>query len=172
MIKQKRTIWIKANNENEWDEMLNETLKGLIDAEIHIYGRFEGAITHTEIIYEEEEKTIADLFEEAGCGAKCEECPNFKKSEDGRVKWTVCGRNRKVTKTTRACDEFYLERRKGVPETGREDEGMGLEGRRPCRMSQGIDSGRIQQTTRKDEVYCTRERGAFGLHENRRKRAV
>lgn len=166
MKKLKKTIWIRATNGKEWDEMLNETMKGLVDAELHIYGLFEGAITHTEFITEEE-KTIADLFEEAGCGAKCEECPHFKSSEDGRVKWTVCGRNRKVTKSTRACDEFYLERRKSVPDTRRETERVGMERRGSCGVHKGITGSRLQQETRENEIHTSRERGAFRLYESR-----
>jgi len=127
MRKEKRTIFIEATTGQEFEKKMNETLKGLPDPEIQIFGKYEGCIIYTEHIYEEE-KTIAQLFEEAGCGAKCEDCPYYERPTDRRVKWTVC-HGRKVKADSRACDSYYLERRDNVSVIGRENEGAGLEDR-------------------------------------------
>lgn len=110
ITREKRTIFIEAEDQWTFDRQLNENLKGKIDASVQIYGLFKGAILYTEMIVEEDEPTIADLFERAGCGASCGECPMYRKPTDGRVRWTVCG-NRKVNEESRACDAFYLGRR-------------------------------------------------------------
>ena len=114
IVKSTKTIFIKADSSEEFDQIVNDSMKGLIDPQLQIYGLYEGAITYQDIAVEDEEqKTIADLFEEAGCGAKCGECPFYEKPEDGRKKWTVCG-NRKVNEESRACNEFYLGRRENA----------------------------------------------------------
>ena len=110
MKKETRIKYIEAMSSEEFERKMNDALKGLCEPTIQIYGKYEGAIIYTEHIYEEE-KTIADLFEEAGCGATCGECPMFTKPTDGRVKWVVCGNGRRVSEDYRACDSYYLERR-------------------------------------------------------------
>lgn len=115
MKKETRIKYIEAMSSEEFERKMNDALKGLCEPKIQIYGKYEGAIIYTEHIYEEE-KTIADLFEEAGCGATCGECSMFTKPTDGRVKWVVCGKGRRVSEDCRACDSYYLERRRNVPE--------------------------------------------------------
>lgn len=110
ITREKRTIFIEAEDQWTFDRQLNENLKGKVDASVQIYGLFKGAILYTEMIVEEDEPTIADLFERAGCGAYCKECPNYQKPTDGRVKYTVC-HNRKISEESRACDDYYLGRR-------------------------------------------------------------
>lgn len=123
MKREKRTIFIEAESGKELEALMNETLKGLVNAQVQIFGKYEACIVYDEIICEEEEKTIADLFEEAGCGAKCSECPYYTEPTDGRVKWTVCEKaHRRVSKDSRACDSYYLERRNDVSEVRRDDE--------------------------------------------------
>lgn len=133
MKREKRTLFIDAPNGNELERKLNESLKGLPNADVQVIGKYEACIIYDEFIFETEEKTIADLFEEAGCGAKCSECPHFIKPTDGRRKWTVCG-NRRVSEDSRACDSYYLERRKNVSETGRTDEVKRMGHRTPRRL--------------------------------------
>ena len=145
-----RTIFIEADSSEEFDRLVNDSMKGLVDPTLQIYGLFKGAITYKEIVVEEDEKTIADLFEEAGCGAKCGECPFFNKPTDGRVKYVVCGK-RRVSEKSRACDDYYLGRRANVSAFRTETEGTGLERRGSRRMSEGIASGSLQQETRTNE---------------------
>ena len=121
MKKETRIKYIEAMSSEEFERKMNDALKGLSEPTIQIYGKYEGAIIYTEHIYEEE-KTIADLFEEAGCGATCGECPMFTKPTDGRVKYVVCGNGRRVSEDYRACDSYYLERRRNVPEVRRGNE--------------------------------------------------
>lgn len=131
MKREKRTKFIEANSGKELETLMNDSLKGLVNAQVQIFGKYEACIIYDEIIYEEE-KTIADFFEEAGCGANCSECPYFTEPTDGRVKWTVCEKaHRRITKDSKACDSYYLERRRNVPETGRENERAGMEHERP-----------------------------------------
>lgn len=113
ITREKRSIFIEADDQKTFDKELNECLRGKTDATVQIYGLFKGAILYTEIEVEEDEPTIAELFEKAGCGAKCGECPFYEKPEDGRKKWTVCG-GRKVNEESRACNEFYLGRRENA----------------------------------------------------------
>ena len=153
MRKEKRLIYIEAATGKEFERKMNETLKGLCDPQIEIYGKNEGVIIYTEHIFEEE-KTIADLFEEAGCGATCSECPYYSKPTDGRVKWTVCN-GRKVKADSKACDSYYLERRSNVPETGGEAEGTGLEDRGYGSPAQDITVESIPQTERRYTVLTT-----------------
>ena len=145
-----RTIFIEADSSEEFDRLVNDSMKGLVDPTLQIYGLYKGAITYKEIVVEEDEKTIADLFEEAGCGAKCGECPFFQKPTDGRVKYVVCGK-RRVSEKSRACDDYYLGRRANVSAFRTEVEGNGLERRGSRRMSEDIAPGRVQQETRTDE---------------------
>ena len=146
MKKEKRMIFIEATTWQEFEMKMNEALKGLPEPDVQIYGKYEGAIIYTEHIYEEE-KSIADLFEEAGCGATCSECPYYTPSTDGRVKWTVCG-SRKVKADSRACDSYYLERRNNVPEVRSETERDELAHRRLSGMPQDIVVASIPQTQR------------------------
>lgn len=37
-------------------------------------------------------------------------------SEEFEVKWVICGKGRRVSEDCRACDSYYLERRRNVPE--------------------------------------------------------
>jgi len=150
IIRQKKTIFIEAESSAEFDQLVNESMKGLVDPQLQIYGLYKGAITYMSIEYEEDEKTIADLFEEAGCGAKCGDCPFYKKPTDGRKKWTVCGK-RRVNEKSKACDDYYLGRRGNVSAFRREDEGTGLERRGSGGMSEGVSTGGLQQETRTDE---------------------
>ena len=113
IIRQKRSIFIEAEDQKTFDNKLNECLKGKMDAQVQIYGLFKAAILYTEIEVEEDELTIAELFEKAGCGAFCGDCPNFIKPTDGRVKYTICG-NRRINEGSRACDDYYLEGRKNA----------------------------------------------------------
>lgn len=113
IIRQKRSIFIEADDQWAFDNKLNECLKGKMDATVQIYGLFKAAILYTEIDVEEDEPTIAEMFEKAGCGAICGDCPNYQKPTDGRVKYTVCG-NRKINEESRACDAFYLGRRENA----------------------------------------------------------
>lgn len=113
ITREKRTEFVKAEDQTTFEKKLNECLKGKVDAQVQIYGLYEGAVLYTEMVVEEDEPTLADLFEKAGCGAKCGDCPNFKKPTDGRIKWTVCG-GRKVNEQSRACDAFYLGRRENA----------------------------------------------------------
>lgn len=145
-----KTIFIEAESSAEFDQLVNESMKGLVDPQLQIYGLYKGAITYMSIEYEEDEKTIADLFEEAGCGAKCGDCPFFKKPTDGRVKYVVCGK-RRVSAKSRACDDYYLGRRANVSAFRREDEGIGLERRGSCGMSESVSASSLQQETRTDE---------------------
>lgn len=110
ITRSKRTIFIEATTSEEFDRMLNESLIGLVDATVQIYGLYKGAILYTEIVVEDEQKTIADMFEAAGCGKKCGDCPFYQKPADGRVKYTVCGK-RRIYEGSRACDDYYLGRR-------------------------------------------------------------
>ncbi len=151
MKKEKRLIYIEAATGKEFEEKMNEALKGLPDPDIQIYGKFEGAIIYTEHIFEEEEKSIAEMFEEAGCGATCSECPYYTKPTDGRVKWTVCN-GRKVKGSSKACDSYYLGRRRNVPETGREDEGTGLEDRGYGGLTEDLTLESLPQTERRHSV--------------------
>lgn len=113
IIREKRTIFIEAEDQWAFDRKLNECLKDKMDAQVQIYGLFKGAILYTEMIVEEDEPTIAELFEKAGCGASCGDCPMYEKPTDGRVKWTICGR-RRINESSRACDDYYLGRRKNA----------------------------------------------------------
>lgn len=110
ITRRKKTIFIKATSSEEFDRMLNESLIGLVDADVQIYGLYEGAILCTEIVVEDDRKTIADMFEEAGCGKTCGDCPFYERPKDGRFKYTVCGK-RKISEGSRACDDYYLGRR-------------------------------------------------------------
>lgn len=113
ITRQKRSIFIEAPDQWSFEEQLNECLKDKTDAQVQIYGLFKGAILYTEMIVEDDEMTIADLFEKAGCGALCGDCPNYNKPTDGRVKYTVCN-NRKISEGSRACDDYYLGRRENA----------------------------------------------------------
>lgn len=145
-----KTIFIEAESSAEFDQLVNESMKGLVDPQLQIYGLYKGAIAYRSIEIEDDEKTIADLFEEAGCGAKCGDCPFFKKPTDGRIKHVVCGK-RRVTEKSRACDDYYLGRRGNVSAFRREDEGTGLERRGLGGVSESVASGSVQQETRTDE---------------------
>ena len=109
----RKTIFIEAEDQLSFEEALNKNTRGLVDATVQIYGLFKCAILYTEIGYEDDEKTIADLFEEAGCGATCGECPYYKKPTDKRVKYIHC-KGRKIGEDSRACDDYYLERRENA----------------------------------------------------------
>lgn len=110
IIRQKKSVFIEATNQWDFDKELNECLRGKIEATVQVYGLFKAAILYTELEIEEDEPTIAEMFEKAGCGAKCGECPFYESPEDGRKKWTVCS-GRKVNENSRACDAYYLGRR-------------------------------------------------------------
>lgn len=150
IIRQRKTIFIEADSSAEFDQLVNESMKGLVDPQLQIYGLYKGAITYMSIEYEEDEKTIADLFEEAGCGAKCGECPFFQKPTDGRVKYVVCGK-RRVSEKSRACDDYYLGRRANVSTFRRETEGTGMERCGSRRVPEGVSAGSLQQETRTNE---------------------
>lgn len=154
MKKETRIKYIEAMSSEEFERKMNDALKGLCEPKIQIYGKYEGAIIYTEHIYEEE-KTIADLFEEAGCGAFCGECPMFTKPTDGRVKWVVCGMGRKVTEEYKACDSYYLERRKNVPEirggTEEKTDGHGVS----CGTARPYMVESIPQEKRTDTVHAS-----------------
>lgn len=153
MKREKRTLFIEAKSGKELEALMNESLKGLVNAQVQIFGKYEACIVYDEIICEEEEKTIADLFEEAGCGAKCSECPHYAEPTDGRVKWTVCEKaHRRVSKDSRACDSYYLERRKDVQQTGRTDERERVEHRPPCRVHEVFVVEGIPQEKRRHRV--------------------
>lgn len=113
ITREKKTIWVEAMNKWDFDAQLNESMEGLIDATVQVYGLYQAAILYTEITVQDEDKTIADLFEEAGCGARCGECPFYAKPTDKRIKWSVCGK-RKINEGSRACDDYYLGRRKNA----------------------------------------------------------
>jgi len=151
MKKEKRLIYIEAATGKDFEEKMNKALKGLPDPEVQIYGKFEGVIIYTEHIYEEEEKSIAQMFEEAGCGATCQECPYYTKPTDGRVKWTVC-HGRKVKGSSKACDSYYLGRRKNVSKTGREAKGAGLEDGGHGSLTEDLTVESIPQTERRHSV--------------------
>lgn len=152
IVKSTKTIFIKADSSEEFDQIVNDSMKGLIDPQLQIYGLYEGAITYQDIAVEDEEqKTIADLFEEAGCGAKCGECPFYQKPTDGRVKYTVCG-SRKVSAGSRACDDYYLGRRGNVSAFRREDEGTRMGRRATGGLPGGVVADSVQQASRQDEV--------------------
>ena len=106
----RKSIFIEAESQKEFDRLMNEALEGLIDATVQIYGLYKGAVLYTDIEAEEEQKTIAEMFEEAGLGKCCGDCPFYNAPEDGRVKWTACG-DRRINKNSRACDGYYLGRR-------------------------------------------------------------
>lgn len=108
--REKKSIFIEADNQRAFDRKLNEALEGKMDAQVQIYGLYQGAVIYTEMEVEEDEPTIADMFEKAGCGAMCGECPFYERPEDRRKKWTVCS-GRKVNESSRACDTYYLGRR-------------------------------------------------------------
>lgn len=161
MKKEKRTKFIKASTGREFEAVMNESLKGLMNPQVEIFGKYEGCIIYEEFVYVEEEKSIADLFEEAGCGATCSECPLYKESKDGRVKWTVCEQeHRRINKESRACDSFYLGRRKDVPSIGEEAEGKELEDHGLGRMPQDLSMEGLLQEEWKDSVLAIGERGA------------
>ena len=113
IIRQKKSVFIEAEDQKSFDKELNECLRGKMDATVQVYGLFKAAILYTELEVEEDELTLAEMFEKAGCGAICGDCPNYTKPADGRVKYTVCG-NRKINEESRACDTFYLGRRKNA----------------------------------------------------------
>ena len=170
MRKEKRLIYIEAATGEEFEEKMNEALKGLPDPDIQIYGKFEGVIIYTEHIFEEE-KTIADLFEEAGCGATCSECPYYTKPTDGRVKWTVCN-GRKVKGSSKACDSYYLGRRRNVPETGREAEGTGLEDRGHGGLTEDLTLESVSQTERRHSVLTAGAGDLVNVYEGAGRRII
>lgn len=156
MKKEKKVIYIEADCGKDFEAKMNDTLKGKLNAQVQIFGKYEGCIIYDEIVTEEEEKTIADLFEEAGCGAKCSECPYFEKPTDGRKKWTICAKaNRRVSGDSRACSSYYLERRKDVSEVRTEAEREEVEDRGLGRGTQDLLLESILQTERKDSVFAS-----------------
>lgn len=170
MKKEKRMIFIEAATGKEFEEKMNDTLKGLPDPEVQIFGKFEGCIIYTEHIYEEE-KTIAQLFEEAGCGAKCEDCPYYERPTDGRVKWTVC-HGRKVKADSRACDSYYLERRNNVSVIGRKTEGAGLEDRGHGCSVEDITMEGISQEERRHTLFAIGEGDPVKVYEGPGRRII
>lgn len=154
MKKETRIKYIEAMSSEEFERKMNDALKGLCEPTIQIYGKYEGAIIYTEHIYEDE-KTIADLFEEAGCGATCGECPMFTKPTDGRVKWVICEHGKRVKGDYKACDSYYLERRKNVPEVrgGNEEKrnGHGVS----CGTARPYMVESIPQEKRTDTVHAS-----------------
>ena len=155
VTREKRTIFIKEQTNADFDRRLNESLKDLVNPEVQIYGMFECAILYDEITYEEEQKTIADLFEEAGCGKKCADCPFFEKSEDQRRKWHKCTlKDRKTRADSRACDSYYLrkEGKSEVPKVKRRDEEERYEDRRRSQEPEDHSSITLQPIEWADRV--------------------
>lgn len=149
--KSKRTIFIEATTNEEFEKALNEALKGLNDPKVQIFGKYQCAILFNELIYEEDHKTIADLFEEAGCGATCGDCPFYQEPTDKRKKYTVCN-NRRIKEDSRACDSYYLGRRSDVSEIGRTDGGEAMDYGRSCEDPENGMVASIPQTQRQDSV--------------------
>lgn len=117
ITKQKRTIFIEASSGQDFDKKINEALKGLPNPEIQIYGKYKGVIIYTEYTCEEDQAEK--------CTAKCGECPFYRPSTDGRVKWIICDKaNRRVSANTDVCSLYPDERRDEiVPEIRTEVKG-------------------------------------------------
>lgn len=155
IIKNKRSIFIEAENNDEFERKLNESLKGLMNAEVQIYGLYQAAILYEEVSVEEEVKTIAEMFESIGNGAMCSECPHFRESEDKRRRWHNCGLdNKKVRKDTKACDIYYLERgeENEIPKVKRGDEKKKVEGSRSCKRIEDLIVLDVRQDFRENTV--------------------
>ena len=148
--KETRTKFIEATSKEAFEREMNEALKGLSDPKIQVYGKYAGAIIYTEHLYEEDQRTVADFFEEAGCGASCSECSHFQQPKDGRVKWIICEHaHRRVSGRTNACDFYYLERRNNVPETGTTNERDRLGHERAGELPENLVVEDIPQTERR-----------------------
>lgn len=67
-------------------------------------------------------ETISEAYEERGLGATCAECPSFRPSLDGRVKYTTCAHGEKNThRHQAACDWFYTTYRGAEPVEDRDE---------------------------------------------------
>ena len=149
VIREKKSIFIEAETNEEFERKINESLNGLVTPDVQVYGLYKAAILYDEVTYEDEEKTITELFEEAGCGAKCSECPYFEKPTDGRKKWYKCTRgNRKVKEDSRACESYYLrkEGKREIPKSKTGNESAQMESAGHRKLSRHIRTGILQQT--------------------------
>ena len=49
ITREKKTIWVEARNKWDFDAQLNESMEGLIDATVQVYGLYQAAILYTDI---------------------------------------------------------------------------------------------------------------------------
>ena len=56
---------------------------------------------------------LLEMLDADGGNAQCEDCPSFMRSTDKRKKWGECRRKNEPKRTdSRACEIYYLERRR------------------------------------------------------------
>lgn len=169
MERYKKTVFIEALNNEDFDERLNQELKGKVNATVQVYGMFKAAIMWDEILIDEE------LLEEAFEGT-CGECPYYEKPADGRKKYFICKRvNRKVTESSMICSAYDQERKEGgsdLPETKGENERVRAEDGRRGGLAQDKPAGSLRQDLRKDAFSSVGEADAFGVFQDPGRRII
>lgn len=112
--KVKQVICIYADNPDDFQEKMNESLSHLSNPEITFFKDmpFYAIITYT--VKRDMPEDMLELLEMIeGQSYTCEACPHFVRPEDKRKKWGSCSSSCQPTKAdSRACETFYVHRYK------------------------------------------------------------
>lgn len=107
---------ICEDNAQAFQEKANELLAQASDAEI-VFDQTQPFTMY--VLYSvrknfpESALELLEMLDPDGGHARCEDCPYFEKSTDKRKKWGYCQRKQDKTKIdSRACEVYYIERRK------------------------------------------------------------
>ena len=137
MKKCKQVHFIEGANLKDLESKINEALMDGAELGGIDIASLTGAIVVTEYVGDIKKTALDELEDELG-RHNCEECPFFKESTDKRKKWTVCGKGKRVQKSSCCCIAYYDLIRK--EETGElsEDQGKNERVRREGRGRSGL----------------------------------
>ena len=116
-LTKKQCLIITGNSAQEFQDKLNTALNDLAAKGCKHDLQFNMAYgLCAYIIYEEFceiAETIADEYELRGETHRCSECPCFRPSADGRVKYTPCAKGVHRTSDDRPCCDWFYEQLEG-----------------------------------------------------------
>lgn len=108
-----QSVIVKGESAQEFEDKLNRALNQIAAKRATPTITFPPSLDYCAYItYKVETRapeTISETYEAAGLRCTCCECPEYRPSMDGRVRYTTCDQGVKnVRRDSAACDWFYL----------------------------------------------------------------
>lgn len=175
MKKCKQVHFVEGTDLRDLENKINEALRDGAELGGIDIASLTGAIIVTEYVGDIKKTLLDELEDELG-RHECGECPFFKESTDKRKKWTICGKGKRVQRTSCCCTAYYETLREEVEsevsENQGENEGIRRESRGRSGVAESVPASRLRQTERSEQVPYIGTRVAFGVLQDTAGRVV